>query len=167
MQADIEYLKGLRQRVIGCAIEVHRRLGPGLLESAYRDALVIELLLAGFDVQKERRVAIEYRGEPIGNAFRLDIVVEGQLVVEVKSVEKIHRVHVAQVLTYLKLANLPCGLLMNFNVTALRFGVKRLLHPDLFATLARDAVNEDNPVVSTTPHVLATRPRGGANPSNS
>ena|SRR5215204_5677499 len=164
MEADLEYLKGLRRRVIGCAIEVHRRLGPGLLESAYRDALVIELLVAGFDVQKERRVAIEYRGEPIGNAFRLDIVVEGQLVVEVKSVEKIHRVHLAQVLTYLKLANLPCGLLMNFNVTALRLGVKRLLHPDLFATLAGDTANEDNPVVSTTSRQMARRPPGRSNP---
>ena len=161
MEADVEYLKGLRQRVIGCAIEVHRRLGPGLLESAYRDALIIELLLAGFDVQKERRVAIEYRGEPIGNAFRLDIVVEGQLVVEVKAVQKIHRVHVAQVLTYLKLANLPCGLLMNFNVTALRLGVRRLLHPDLFAALTRGDMNEDSPVVSTTSHLSTTRPRGG------
>jgi GxxExxY protein len=167
MQADVEYLKGLRRRVIGCAIEVHRRLGPGLLESAYRDALVIELLLAGFDVQKERRVAIEYRGEPIGNAFRLDIVVEGLLVVEVKAVEKIHRVHLAQVLTYLKLANLPCGLLMNFNVTALRFGVKRLLHPELFAALPRDAVNEDNPVVLTTSHLSTTPPRGRSNRRNS
>jgi GxxExxY protein len=167
MEADVEYLKGLRRRVIGCAIEVHRRLGPGLLESAYRDALVRELLFAGFDVQKERRIAIEYRGEPIGNAFRLDILVEGQLVVEVKAVEKIHRVHLAQVLTYLKLANLPCGLLMNFNVTALRFGVKRLLHPDLFATLASHAVNEDNPVVSATSHHLATSPRGRSSPRNS
>jgi GxxExxY protein len=161
MEVDVEYLKGLRRRVIGCAIEVHRRLGPGLLESAYRDALVIELRLAGFDVQKERRVAIEYRGEPIGNAFRLDIVVEGQLVVEVKAVERIHRVHVAQVLTYLKLANLPCGLLMNFNVTALRLGVKRLLHPDLFAALARDAGNEENPVAATTSHPSTMRRRGG------
>ena len=151
MNADIDYLNGLRYRVIGCAMEVHRRLGPGLLESAYRDALVIELLLAGFEVEKERRVAIEYRGEPIGNAFRLDILVEGTLVVEVKSVEKIHRVHIAQVITYLKLANIPAGLLLNFNVTALKLGVKRLLHPLLFATLGTAALNEDNPTPLAVP----------------
>jgi len=148
MNADVKYLKGLRRRVIGSAIEVHRRLGPGLLESAYRDALVIELLFAGFDIEKERRFAIEYRGEPIGNAFRLDIVVEGPLVVEVKAVERIHRVHAAQVLTYLKLASLPCGLLMNFNVTALRLGLKRLVHPDLFVAMGCDAANEDTPTHS-------------------
>jgi GxxExxY protein len=128
MQVDAEYLKGLRRGVIGHAIEVHRRLGPGLLESVYRNALVIELLLAGFGVEKERRVDVEYRGERLGNAFRFDIVVEGQLVVEVKATERIHRLHGAQVLTYLKLANLPCGLLLNFNVTALRLGVRRLIH---------------------------------------
>jgi GxxExxY protein len=136
---------------------VHRRLGPGLLESAYRDALVIELLMAGFEVEKERRVAIEYRGEPIGNAFRLDIVVDGQLVIEVKSVEKIHRVHIAQVLTYLKLANLPSGLLINFNVTVLKLGLKRLLHPSLFATLGPGALNEDNLATRTTTREKQTR----------
>ena len=133
-------------------MEVHRRLGPGLLESAYRDALVIELLMAGFEVEKERRVAIEYRGEPIVNAFRLDIVVEGQLVIEVKSVEKIHRVHVAQVLTYLKLANLPSGLLINFNVTVLKLGLKRLLHPHLFTTRERFAADADNPKATAPTH---------------
>ena len=147
MEADVEYLKRLRRRVIGCAIEVHRRLGPGLLESAYRDALAIELLFAGFELEKERRFAIQYRGEPIGNAFRLDIVVEGQLVIEVKSVERIHRVHAAQVLTYLKLADLPCGLLMNFNVAALRMGLKRLVHPDLFVAMGC-AADKNNPTNS-------------------
>lgn len=166
MDADLEYLKRLRFRVIGCAMEVHRRLGPGLLESAYRDALVIELLMAGFEVEKERRVAIEYRGEPIGNAFRLDIVVEGQLVIEVKSVDKIHRVHIAQVLTYLKLADLPCGLLINFNVTALKQGLKRLIHPQLFTASGSAALNEDNP---TTPATTPDEQKGGraSNPSHS
>lgn len=151
MDADVGYLNRLRYRVIGCAMEVHRRLGPGLLESAYRDALAIELLLGGFEVEKERRVAIEYRGEPIGNAFRLDILVERKRVVEVKSVEKIHRVHVAQVITYLKLADMPAGLLLNFDVTALKLGVRRLLHPLLFATLGSAALNEDNPTPSNAP----------------
>lgn len=132
MQADLDYLERLRYRVIGRAIEVHRRLGPGLLESAYRDALAIELSLAGFEFEKERRVAIDYRGMPVGTGFRLDIVVERQLVVEVKSVQDLHRLHSAQVLTYLKLGGFPTGLLINFNVIVLKHGVKRLIHPDVF-----------------------------------
>jgi len=165
VDADLEYLKRLRCRVIGCAMEVHRRLGPGLLESAYRDALVIELLLAGFEVEKERWVAIGYRGEPIGNAFRLDIVVEGQLVIEVKSVDKIHRVHIAQVLTYLKLADLPCGLLINFNVTALKHGLKRLIHPQLFTRSGSTALSEDDP---TPPARTPDEQKGirASNPTN-
>jgi GxxExxY protein len=148
MEFDLDALEALRHRVIGCAIEVHRRLGPGLLESVYRDALVIELRAAGLKVERERCVVLKYRDEPVGNGFRMDIVVEGCLVVEVKAVERVHPVHSAQVMTYLRLSGLPCGLLINFNVTVLRSGVKKLVHPDLYgaeSVRARDGQETARP----------------------
>ena len=126
-------LGDLRERVIGCAIEVHRQLGPGLLESIYRDCLSIELRSAGLQVERERRVLLEYKGQPVGDNLKLDLIVENRVVIEVKAVEQIHPVHLAQVITYLKLTGIPTGLLMNFNVTSLRSGLRRLDRPDLFA----------------------------------
>jgi len=133
MGFDIDALDALRERVIGCAIEVHRRLGPGLLESIYRDALIIELRVAGLSTERERCIRLTYRDEAVGGALRIDIVVEQCLIIEVKSVESLLPVHSAQVMSYLKLSGLPCGLLINFNMTTLRAGVKRLSHPDLYA----------------------------------
>src|SRR5690349_9420269 len=108
-------LEALRARVVGCGIAVHRTLGPGLLESIYRDCLAIELRSAGFEIERERRVSVRYRGQLVGAALKVDIVVNGQLVVEVKAVEHLHPVFFAQVITYLKLTECPLGLLMNFN----------------------------------------------------
>jgi GxxExxY protein len=125
-------LDKLRERAIGCGIAVHRTFGPGLLESIYRDCMVIELRANGLAVERERPVFLQYRGEPVGGVLRIDIVVEGTLLIEVKAVEKLHPVHSAQVMTYLKLTGLPGGLLMNFNTPALRLGLKRLVHPDLY-----------------------------------
>lgn len=131
-QPTSDKIESLTERVIGCAIEVHRALGPGLLESVYRDCMLIETRLMGLNVERERRVAIEYRGQRIPASLVLDLVIEGSVVVELKTVERIHPLHLAQVITYLKLTGCPAGLLMNFNATSLRNGLRRLDHPTLY-----------------------------------
>ena len=127
-----EDIEALTDRVIGCGMEVHRALGPGLLESIYRDCMVIELRSQNFRVETDRRVKLEYRGHAVPGELRLDLLVEARVIVEVKAVEQIHPVHQAQVITYLKLSGHPAGLLMNFNSTTLRGGLRRLVHPDLY-----------------------------------
>ena len=131
-EATAKDLDPLTEKVIGCGIEVHRVLGPGLLESIYRDSLAIEIRRENLRVERDRRVALTYKGERIGGDLKLDLMVEGRVIVEVKAVERIHPVHLAQVITYLKLTGCPVGLLMNFNTTSLRAGLKRLVHPDLY-----------------------------------
>jgi len=126
-------LESLTEIVIGCGIAVHRTLGPGLLESVYRECMILELLAENLLVECERRVSLEYRGQRVAADLKLDLLVEGCLVLELKAVERIHPVHLAQVITYLKLTGHPAGLLMNFNATTLRAGLKRLDHPDLYA----------------------------------
>lgn len=123
----------LTEVVIRCAIAVHDALGPGLLESVYRDCLVIELRANGLRVEVEKRVAILYRGQEVRSGLRIDILVDGRLVVEVKAVDRFHPVHQTQVITYLKLSGFPAGLLLNFNVPSLRAGIKRVDRPDLYA----------------------------------
>jgi GxxExxY protein len=123
----------LTEMIIGAAINVHRELGPGLLESIYRDCLQIELGLAGLNVEVERRVSIFYRGHPIRDDLKVDLLVDGRIIVEIKAVDRMHPVHQAQVITYLKLSGCPAGLLFNFNTTSLRSGLKRLDHPDIYA----------------------------------
>jgi len=125
-------LEALKERVIACGIEVHRTLGPGLLESIYRDCMAIELRAAGLSVERERRVAIRYRDQTVGGSLKLDLVVDSRLVVEIKAVDRPHPVFMAQVITYLKLTGFPVGLLMNFNTTVLKAGLKVLVHPDLY-----------------------------------
>ena len=126
-------LERLTERIIGCAIEVHRTLGPGLLESLYQECLIIELAEQQLSFEADRCVNLEYKGRRIRNTLRLDLLVEGVVVVELKSVERLHPVHSAQVITYLKLTGCPAGLLMNFNEVSLRAGLKRLDHPDRYA----------------------------------
>jgi GxxExxY protein len=146
--ASRQAIDALRERVIGCGIAVHRHFGPGLLESVYRDALKIETRSAGLRVQVERRIDLAYRGEPVGQGLTLDLLVEDCLVIEVKAVERLHPVHLAQVITYLKLTNCPAGLLMNFNTTSLRSGLRRLERPDLFASrrIGEQAAPKDDPL---------------------
>ena len=140
MRVVLSYdLEQLKERVIGCAITVHRFLGPGLLESMYQDCLVIELGVAGLTVERERRLYLEYRGQPVGTPLKVDLVVDNRLIVEVKAVERLHPVHLAQVITYLKLTGFPTGLLMNFNATSLRGGLRTLVHPDLYNRSHRGA----------------------------
>lgn len=114
--------------IIGAAIEVHRRLGPGLLETTYETCLYRELRLRGLRALRQVRVPVDYRGEILDCAYRLDLLVEGLVIVEVKAVERIQPVHRAQVLTYLRQRSLWLGLLINFNVDFLRYGVRRILN---------------------------------------
>ena len=132
MGRDPGEIDALTEKVIGCAIEVHRTLGPGLLESVYRECMIIEMRGKHLSVECERHVPLEYKGQRINGRLKLDLLVEGCVVVELKAVEQLHPVHLAQVITYLKLTGYPAGLLMNFNSTALRAGLKRLDHPDRY-----------------------------------
>jgi GxxExxY protein len=113
--------------ILGACIEVHRVLGPGLVESAYCKCLEIELRTRGLPFLKEVQVAIPYKGETIENAFRADFIIDRKVVLEIKSLSALDPVHEAQILTYLKLTGLEIGLLINFNVPALRQGVRRMI----------------------------------------
>ena len=116
------------ESVIGAAIRVHKALGPGLLESAYQACLAHELELAGHQVEREVEIPIAYRGISITPGYRADMIVGGNVLVEVKAVERIHPIHEAQVLTYLRASGLKTGLLLNFNVQVLKEGLRRILH---------------------------------------
>ncbi len=113
--------------VIAAAIEVHRALGPGLLESTYTQCLAYELTLAKIKFQKEIGLPVEYKGTKLDCGYRIDFLVDNRLIVELKSVEQLERIHQAQLLTYMKLRNISVGLLINFNVELLRKGIKRLV----------------------------------------
>jgi GxxExxY protein len=117
----------LTASVIGAAIEVHRHLGPGLLEVLYHRAMRFELALRGIRFQFEQPVPINYKGHDLGNDLRLDLIVEDQLILELKAVDALHPIHQAQLITYLKLTRLKKGLLINFNVRLLKDGIKRLV----------------------------------------
>ena len=114
--------------IIGAAIEVHTALGPGLLESAYRDCLMFELQEQGLMVKKEVPMPIIYKSLHIDHGYRMDLLVENKIVLELKSVEALHDVHTAQILTYLKLGNYKLGLLINFNTKLLKNGIKRYVN---------------------------------------
>jgi GxxExxY protein len=118
-------LNVLSKRIIGAAIEVHRSLGPGLLESTYEACLARELTLAGLAFERQLVLPVEYKGVQIDAGYRLDLVVEGLVVVEIKAVEALLPVHDAQLITYLKLTGKPLGLLINFNVPTLVQGIRR------------------------------------------
>jgi len=116
----------LTQKVIGCAIEVHKQLGPGLLESSYESCLLYELEQSGLIVETQVSLPIHYKGLEIEAGYRLDLLIPGKLIIELKSVDKLLPVHSAQTLTYMKLSKIDAGLLINFNTTKLIDGVKRL-----------------------------------------
>ena len=118
----------LTQKVIGCAMKVHSALGPGLLESAYQECLFFELANAGLFVEKQKPMPLVYSEVKLECGYRVDLMVERRLILEIKSVEAINDIHLAQVLTYLKLANLQLALLMNFNVLHLRDGLRRVVN---------------------------------------
>ena len=115
----------ITEKIIGSAIEIHRHLGPGLLESAYQECLYYELTQAGLYVQKEKPMPVVYKKVKLDHGYRLDLLVENKIVVELKTVEAFTDVHTAQILTYLKLGNYKLGLLINFHVALLKHGIKR------------------------------------------
>jgi len=114
------------ERIIGCALEVHRELGPGLLESVYESALCIELEAAGLPFKRQVGVPLRYKGHLISE-HRPDLVVADQVIVEVKSIERLHPVHMAQMITYLRVCHLRVGLLLNFNSAVLKHGIRRVM----------------------------------------
>jgi GxxExxY protein len=117
----------LTHRVIGCAIEVHRNLGPGLLESAYEICLAYELERAGLLVERQLELPVVYKDIKLNCGYRVDLIVEKQLLIELKSVSELLPVHEAQLLTYMKLTGISKGLLLNFNVPTLKDGIKRMV----------------------------------------
>ena len=121
-------MKDISYKIIGCAYEVHRILGPGLLESVYHKALVQELKLRGFKVKSEVDIEINYKGVNVGSDLRLDIIVNDTIIIELKSVETILPIHKKQLLTYLRLTNLQLGLLINFNTNLLKDGITRIVN---------------------------------------
>jgi GxxExxY protein len=117
----------LTERVIGAAVEVHRHLGPGLLESAYAGAMELELLARDISFASELSLPIHYKGTPLDVRLRIDLLVESQLVVELKAVDVLHPVHTAQLLTYLRAGDFRRGLVINFNETKLVNGLRRVV----------------------------------------
>jgi GxxExxY protein len=115
----------LTERIIGCALTVHRALGPGLVEATYEEAFCIELAEAGLSCLRQVRVPVHYKGHIIGE-YRPDLVVENTVVVEIKSVERLIGLHQAQLLAYMRILSIPVGLLLNFNGEVLRTGIRRL-----------------------------------------
>jgi GxxExxY protein len=120
-------LNSLTDRIIGSGIRVHKEIGPGLLESAYRRCLVAELDRCGLQTKSEHPVPLTYHGLAIDCGYRVDILVEDAVVVEIKSIERLARVHTAQMLTYLRLTGCHVGLIMNFNAKTLPEGIKRVV----------------------------------------
>jgi len=116
----------LATKIIGHAIEVQRTLGPGLLESAYQKCLVHELISAGFSIEQEKPMPIVYKEVQLDHGYRIDILVENSVVIEMKTVEEFTDVHAAQILTYLRLGNYKLGLLINFHTKLLKDGIKRI-----------------------------------------
>ena len=122
---DINQLTG---QIIGAAIEVHKTLGPGLLESAYEECLCRELSLRGFSYERQKEVPVKYKGVRLDCGYRLDIVVSESVVLELKACDRLERIHQAQLLTYLKLTGIKYGLLISFNVPVLKDGIKRMVN---------------------------------------
>ena len=117
--------------VIGCALDIHKSLGPGLLESAYQQCLYYKLQKEGLKVQKEKPMPLVYEEVHLDCGYRIDLLVEDKLVIEIKSVEALKNIHMAQTLTYMKLGDYKLGLLINFNVNMLKQGVKRVINGEL------------------------------------
>ena len=126
--AEMTSVNELTERIIGAAIEVHKALGPGLLESAYEECLAHEFTLANISFERQRPLPVRYKSVELDCGYRIDFVVENTVVLELKAAETLHAIYEAQLLTYLKLGDWPVGLLINFNVPVLRKGVKRMVY---------------------------------------
>jgi GxxExxY protein len=150
---NVRDLNGITQGIIAAAIEVHRHLGPGLLESAYQECLCYELSRMGLAFVREVHLPVTYKGIQLDCSYRIDLLVEDEIIVELKSVEQVLPVHSAQLLTYLKASRKQIGLLINFNVPTLKNGIKRIVHEfkdaslRLSPRLGVSAVNTISPVL--------------------
>jgi len=120
----------IANKVIGIAIDVHKTLGPGLLESAYKECLYYKITQSGLLVEKEKPMPLIFEDVKLDCGYRIDLLVENKLVIELKAVDALNDVHLAQILTYLKLGNFKLGLIINFNVTLLKNGIKRVINTD-------------------------------------
>jgi len=121
------YLNELASKAIVCSLTVHKALGPGLLESAYQECLYYEMNKAGLWVEKQKPLPLIYEEVKLDCGYRVDLIVEGKLIIEMKSVDALNDIHLAQVLTYLKLSRCKLGLLINFNVVLLKDGIRRVI----------------------------------------
>ncbi len=128
MEANLSELNRVTDKIIGAAIEVHRQLGPGLLESTYEKCLIFELQRIGLVVEPQVELPVTYKGMKIDAGYRIDLLVEKSVIVELKAVESILPVHEAQILTYLKLSGNKLGLLLNFNVKLMKDGIRRFVY---------------------------------------
>lgn len=117
----------LTGEIVDCAFQIHSAIGPGLLESAYQQCLAIELSKRGLRFEKEKDIPLLYNGQRVDVAYRADFIIENEVILELKSVERLFPLHDAQILTYMKIANLPKGLLINFNTKLIRDGIKRFV----------------------------------------
>jgi GxxExxY protein len=151
----------LTDRIIGAAIEVHRHLGPGLLESAYEGCLCHELSLIGLHFQRQVHLPVIYKGLKLDCVYKMDLVVEDAVIVEIKAIDDLAAIHKAQLLTYLKAADKRVGLLINFNVPVLKNGLKRMVNHYTGASLAprTSAPSAHKPGESANPESLLTSPR--------
>jgi GxxExxY protein len=139
-------LNALTEQIIGAALEIHKALGPGLLESAYEECLCHELAQRDLHFLRQRPVPIEYRGVRLDCGYRLDLLVEDLVVVEIKAVDQLTPVHLAQLRTYLRLSDFPIGLLMNFNVYTFKHGLKRLANHYMGPSPSEDStITNGNP----------------------
>ena len=128
---DFDYLNELSGAIIGAAIEVHKEIGPGLLESAYEECLKVELMSRGMHVETQVDLPLYYKGKPTGKTYRIDMLVNDEVILELKSVELLKNVNEIQLVTYLKLANKKLGLLINFNEAVLKDGIRRKINSDV------------------------------------
>jgi len=144
--------EALATAVVNAAFAVHRSLGPGLLERAYQECLAIELSLAGFRLQREQSLPLTYRGQIVPNAYRLDFIVNDQLLVELKAIDAVQPIHRVQVTTYLRLLKLPLGLLINFNVPLIKEGISRVLNLDF-----RSDRGVSEPLLPPSPNLASSR----------
>lgn len=124
----MEEINRITEKIIGAAIEVHRELGPGLLESTYETCLVFELAERGLKFERQKPLPVVYKGNRLDAGYRLDLFVDDQIIVEIKSVDQLVPIHQAQILSYLKLSGCRVGLLINFNVQILKNGIKRVIN---------------------------------------
>jgi GxxExxY protein len=140
--AETQSFNQITERVIGVCIEIHKQLGPGLLESAYEECVCYELAQIGMHFERQKPLPVKYKNINLDCGYRLDLVVEGKVILELKTVEQLLPIHGAQLLTYLKLSGLTLGLLVNFNVAMLKLGIKRIANNFIEASASQRLCGE-------------------------